>query len=328
MYKIVYFDTETTGLPSEGQGIEAQPHLLSASVVVDHYNGKTREFTPVEEYEVYNKDAGAYLTEEGMKINGITLEELNEKGLTQSEVHQRLLESFKDADVIICHNTKFDMQILWYEALRSRNQELVSFILNVRNFCTSINSRSYTFNNKGGKHMKLIEVFETLNGYQFDGAHNALADTLALRNIVQKMIHSGELKPNVLTDEPKYSYINIKVEDGKFISDISKISIKTLHPIITRTAVNTSVDEMLGEVFKFIDDSVIFFFSNKESLEDFNRMVAGTNIRSTFGFRLASHISLENKVDSMEMINIHKSNHQRKFVNGFTLLKDNGIFYR
>lgn len=327
MYKIVYFDTETTGLPEEGSGIDSQPHLLSASIVVDFYNGKTGEVVEGEKYEVYNKDAGQYLTEHAMKVNGITLDELEAKGIPLSEVIEKLLASFKDTTVIICHNTKFDMQILWYTALRTRNSDLIRTILNVRSFCTSINSRLYSINNKGGKHMKLVEVFKVLFGVEFDGQHNALADTIALRDITRKLVNMGEIRRNKLTDSSKYSYINIsKNEDGTFNSEVSKIDIKTVHPIFSKQTCNESLDDMVRSICEFADDSVILFFSNKESLDSFTNLINRSNTKTIFGFRLATYIGIED-TNTSEMISEHKKD-GRKIKNPFTLLKDNGIFYR
>lgn len=328
MYRVVFLDTETSGLVQDGKPIDQQPHILSFSAITELYNDKTREFLNVEEYEIYNSDLTEFVNEEAAKTNGITVEHLKEVGIPNDEFINRIWTTLKDADVIICHNTKFDIQLLWFMAMRNRHGELAQKIIQTKTLCTSIWSRGFKFNPTPGIHMKLVELYRTLYGKDFTGAHTALFDTIALRDCTHRLFELGELKPASLTETSRYSYVSYDLlENGNYKFQITKICPKTFFPAYTIETSSSSLLDFVQEFDNFIQQSTLIVFRNKKSMDDFQRAINGVgNYHTKFGFRISTHLNNELNLESRDMAEYHKTN-KFALIGGVTLMIDSGRFY-
>lgn len=328
MYNVVYLDTETTGLVQPTAPLSDQPYILSFSAITEKYNDKTREFLEIEKYEIYNKDVAEHITEEAAKTNGITHQQLAEIGISNDDFIAKIWNTLKDADVIICHNTKFDIQLLWFMAMRNKLGEFAQKLIQTKTLCTSAWSRGYSFNPKPGIQMKLTVLHETLFGWDFDNAHSALADTVALRNCTHKLLELGELKSTSLTETSRYSYVSYDLlESGGYKFQITKICPRTFFPALTIETSSSTLYDFVADFDDFIQQSTLIIFRNKKSMDDFQRIINGTdNYKTKFGFKISTHLNSELPFKSQEMAEYHKTN-KFALIGGVTLMIDSGKFY-
>lgn len=168
----VAWDTETTGLPV-GYPVASQKnvHLFDISRLLSiayvKYDAEGNEVDS-DHMIVYPDD----FIVDAVHIHGITPEHAKEYGLPFEEVYNRFLDSIKDCDTLVAHNSKFDESILMSECYR-RGFSVEPF-KKFKFVCTHKMTLS-TFL----KPMKLIYLYADLTGKELENAHNALADSRA-----------------------------------------------------------------------------------------------------------------------------------------------------
>lgn len=168
----VAWDTETTGLPV-GYPVASQKnvHLFDISRLLSiayvKYDAEGNEVDS-DHMIVYPDD----FIVDAVHIHGITPEHAKEYGLPFEEVYNRFLDSIKDCDTLVAHNSKFDESILMSECYR-RGFSVEPF-KNFKFVCTHKMTLS-TFL----KPMKLGYLYADLTGKELENAHNALADSRA-----------------------------------------------------------------------------------------------------------------------------------------------------
>lgn len=125
MIKLLFFDTETTGLDSETCGI----HQMSGSVVIDgeiveKFDFKFRPFDDC----VFQEDA--------LKLKDLSEEELMSRELSDSDVYNQfvnMLDKYvkkfdkKDKFYIVGYNIGFDINFLKKMFIRNKNEFLFSY---------------------------------------------------------------------------------------------------------------------------------------------------------------------------------------------------------
>ncbi|WNN12419.1 DEDDh 3'-5' exonuclease [Chryseobacterium phage MA9V-2] len=328
MHKIVYLDTETSGLPQRHGTLEQQPYIHSCSVIKEHFDERTGEHLEVEKYEVYDRDTVDLVNEATVKINGITKEYLLEHGIPSDEMYAKIKRSLADAEVIVCHNTKFDLQLLWYTALRRRDNELIMKILTTKTFCTSAYSRHYSISDKKPYQMNLRHLHDKLFGYVFDGAHNALADTIALRDCTHELLKRGEISAKHLTSPTYFSYVTFaEVGDDEWKLQISNICPKTFYPMTTQESSSFKLSELTKAFNDFTMASSVMFFRTKEDIQKIQTAcIENSGFCTTLGFKLMTYLNREDILDSRELAEYHKSI-DKKFINPFVLFSDNNNKY-
>jgi DNA polymerase III epsilon subunit-like protein len=168
----VAWDTETTGLPV-GYPVASQKnvHLFDISRLLSiayvKYDAEGNEVDS-DHMIVYPDD----FIVDAVHIHGSTPEHAKEHGLPFEEVYNRFLDSIKDCDTLVAHNSKFDESILMSECYR-RGFSVEPF-KNFKFVCTHKMTLS-TFL----KPMKLGYLYADLTGKELENAHNALADSRA-----------------------------------------------------------------------------------------------------------------------------------------------------
>lgn len=180
MRKILFYDTETSGLPKNYKASQTDtnnwPFICQLAWVVADENGnillqKDRLISPMRDGEL------AYqISAEASKVNGHTVENLTEKGLQLEVVIAEIAQDILGADLIVCHNLGFDLPVLACEMIRAKVTAAKK-----EKFCTMAASTDVCKiqGPYGYKWPKLQELHAHLFGAQFDGAHDALADILA-----------------------------------------------------------------------------------------------------------------------------------------------------
>jgi DNA polymerase III epsilon subunit-like protein len=188
--KVLVFDTETSGFPRKGYDYRDEKQswviqlgwMLCGSEKVYQQGG----FILKNEYKS-NMNPFAF------DAHHITVDTSNDIGLSDLTVLAIFTECANMADLIVCHNYAFDIQmieILYGEA---------SFTAQYQNFaakphyCTMKESTDTMKLPKkrgsGYKWPKLEELYPFLfNGETFDGAHDAFADVMATKRSYYELI--------------------------------------------------------------------------------------------------------------------------------------------
>jgi len=181
---LIFFDTETTGIPvwkepSEG---ENQPHLIQ--IAAELTDMESREV--IESMDVIIRPDGWEIPEETIELHGITEKIASAQGIPEKEAVQMFLDMHAKADLRVAHNKTFDERMIrialkrYYDDLDSEDIQPSDIWKTGESFCTMYGSRKAM----GFKKLPtLAEAYEAATGKKLDGAHNAMNDTKACRAI-------------------------------------------------------------------------------------------------------------------------------------------------
>jgi len=186
MKKELFLDTETTGLNEDAAIVQIAGIIVIDNIVKEEFNIKLKPHP------------GATISEEALKVTGLTREEINSYensyiGMLKFEsILSKYIDKYDKNDkyTLIGQNTKFDFEklIQFYE--RKQNPYLGSFI-NFKTYLDTlyivktlqfIDRLPYLENNK------LSTWCEYFNIELGDNAHDALADIRATRELFIKVI--------------------------------------------------------------------------------------------------------------------------------------------
>ncbi len=181
---ILFFDTETTGLPDFNKRARdpSQPHIvqLAAIAMTDDLT------TEIDAYNVIIKPDGWTIPKEASDVHGITMEKAA-CGIPEKEAAEKLLSMVALSALIVGHNIQFDKFIA---RIAMRRYELITdaqdqWWKQLPTFCTM---KSTTHLCKlpgpyGFKWPKLQEAYQHAFGETFAGAHDALADVRACARV-------------------------------------------------------------------------------------------------------------------------------------------------
>ena len=123
MPKVLVFDTETTGLPSNF-GIEYQPHIVQIAWQLWDTDGKTRSRAPIllDEKVYIIKPDGYIIPEESVRIHHIHHRKAVRNGVPIMFMLTEFDKVKKQADMVVCHNMAFDMLMMNIEHHRVFNE--------------------------------------------------------------------------------------------------------------------------------------------------------------------------------------------------------------
>ena len=196
--KSFIFDTETTGLPKQAGYNKYFSYtdltkynscrIVSICWYIYDDENKVKSFYNIIKPNNFIIDNNSI----ACKINGITQEIANDKGIDINDMFEQLKEDLYDVDRIIAHNINFDKHILLAELFRHNKQDIIDLFLKKDFYCTMEHGMpiaNITFkNSKKIKSPKLIELYKFFYNEEFDGAHNAEVDVIACAKCYFKMI--------------------------------------------------------------------------------------------------------------------------------------------
>lgn len=174
---ILFFDTETTGLPKDYNApvsdVENWPRIVQLSWVLADCNA-----TVLSECNYIIKPNGYDIPKQAESIHGISNAKALAEGYEIKAVLDEFLLAVKHADLIVGHNIDFDVKIVASELCRQNYKDELS---TKRRLCTmKISTNLCKLNGKYGyRYPKLQELYKTLFGHNFTNAHNSAADTKA-----------------------------------------------------------------------------------------------------------------------------------------------------
>ena len=173
--RILFFDTETTGLPANENApisqLENWPRMVEfAGILADEKGGLVRFSSLV-------KPDGFAIPEASTAIHGISTQRALDEGMRCTEVLSAFAAMVDEVDALCCHNAPFDVATVLAEALR------YDFPVNLKGvFCTKEQSADLCCipSKSGGyKWPKLKELHEYCFGWEHENQHSAFADAEA-----------------------------------------------------------------------------------------------------------------------------------------------------
>ena len=202
---ILFFDTETTGI-RDWKNPKFLPRVVQIGALLTDEEGKT-----ISELNVLLYPEGFdSVPEAAAAVHGFSFDMISKYGIGRELGLETFFELMDKADTIVAHNIEYDLDLLnieidyyrehgenqyvpeaWAEVLNSKQQ-----------FCTMLNSRDLMklplseaqasfFKDKGidqqYKNPRLQEAHIHFMGYDFEGAHDAMADVRACKDVYFKL---------------------------------------------------------------------------------------------------------------------------------------------
>jgi DNA polymerase-3 subunit epsilon len=267
---ILFFDTETTGLPKKWKApvtdLDNWPRLVQLAYLVYDFDGNL-----IHSCNEIVKPDGFTIPLDTSKVHGITTDIANQRGSKIEEVFELFSIHLKRAKVIVAHNMAYDEKIIGSELIRLGFQNILDEKVKI---CTMESTVDLCKINGpyGYKWPKLEELHRFLFNHDFNGAHDALADIQATAKCFwemfdRKLIHLTKFVRSRRIDSfenDKIVKINEAIESNDKIRIIYK---NTDNEITTRilSKLNYSKKVLpLEEIIKFsIDDNFITGFCHK-----------------------------------------------------------------
>ena len=185
--KVIVFDTETTGLPTERNPSITQPwkwpHIVQISFIL--YDTETRELLACQDHIIRVGD-DVVISKRSQEIHGITPSRCKRRGIDIKIALEDFNEHLRQADVVVAHNVSFDKRMVMVESIRNKMAQ--HFTIDGRRqpeFCTMKRSTELckieVTSKNGDKYFKyptLTELHEELFGTIPNGVHDSMADVL------------------------------------------------------------------------------------------------------------------------------------------------------
>lgn len=243
---VLFFDTETTGLPEKGAQWETDfkyfPNIASLAWI----------FRGVEKHFIIYPD-GWTIPQETTDIHGITTEYALEHGIKIDIVLAEFAEDILKASFIVAHNIYFDSSVVkanvlkhvgrqFYDEMRFEDGLYKGKRIDTMMKTIKFVQAKYP-DGRAGKWPKLEELYDKLfPGETFD-AHNSLSDCQALKRCLPELLNLGiiELVIKEYTGEQAATAPDPKVQN--------KIEFKQA-PVIVPGANVESMQEQVKEAIK------------------------------------------------------------------------------
>lgn len=217
---IIFFDTETTGLPLDcnapSSKLDNWPRLVQLAWIVSDCDGNV---ISSENHIIIPN--GFEIPSISASIHGITTEIAKSKGEKLVDVIDKFLGVLQNATAIAGHNISFDQHIVEAEILRCGRSNILK---SMPAYCTMKMSANYCNilnSNKEVKWPTLQELIFKLYGEKFEGAHNAMADIKATYRCFFTLVKLGVIK---LEDECADYYRGWKITNKRpFTSEEIKL---------------------------------------------------------------------------------------------------------
>lgn len=174
MQKILFFDTETTGVPKDYKAsyedVNNWPRVIQLAWILASADGTVIR----RKCDMVLPDGWEIPKETFWLNHGYSTEKSIEVGIPIATVLDAFYEAKLEADIICCHNLSFDHRIMWAEFIRAgrtprSGMHKICTMQKGTNLCRLPGARGF-------KWPKLEELYFFLFNKFFDGAHDAGAD--------------------------------------------------------------------------------------------------------------------------------------------------------
>lgn len=194
---ILFYDTETTGLPNRNRAFSypTQPYVAQLACLFES-DGEIMETTNV---LVQPYDDNWAMSAQSLAIHGKSREMCEQEGITLPQMLDQFIDMCVDADVLVCHNVGFDRLIMQMQAAKiDKDMDCKSIFEGKPHVCTMLAALPIVKAPKkdkrvGYKWPTLQETYRHFYGCEFDGAHDALADITATRSVFFELCQIGAM---------------------------------------------------------------------------------------------------------------------------------------
>lgn len=192
MKPILFYDTETTGLPIWAKPSEdpAQPYITQiAAELCDEETGET-----LQAINFLIEPEGWTIPEDIQKLTGITQEKAERFGIKIGCVLPHFFYLWQKSEIRVAHNEPFDMRMIRIAMMRDPAfQKHADKWKESPAFCTQSNStnilklppteRMLAAGRNTSKSPNLAEAYRHFTGKELDGAHNAAVDIMGCKAV-------------------------------------------------------------------------------------------------------------------------------------------------
>jgi len=179
----LFFDTETTGLPTKWDAdfcdVGNWPRMVQLGFLVYDDAGKLKESA-----DLIIKPEGFTIPQDATKIHGISTERALAEGIALAQALDRFVDCLDSAHTLIGHNVEFDQKVLGAELYRLGLHDDLETLKEVEKVCTMKSSTNYCAIPRGGygqgyKWPTLAQLHWKLFAKEFAGSHSAYKDAEA-----------------------------------------------------------------------------------------------------------------------------------------------------
>ena len=191
--KVLIFDTETTGLikgyNESLYDTDKYPYVVQLSWIL--FDTETHILVNVSD-NILKVPDGVDISEESVKIHGITKEISREKGKDPKMILRLFANDLKQSDICVCHNTRFDKRMMRIEFIRNK---MMDFIYKGHQewYCTMYKSKDICKIPRYNKYIHAREVLEKCKN-TFENNPSIGMETKKLRGELNQIIKT--LKEN------------------------------------------------------------------------------------------------------------------------------------
>ena len=176
--RILFFDTETTGLPKDFDADASEddnwPRIVSLSWIVAE-----PDKTIISQEHHIIKPNGFTIPKKASKVHGITTEKALSEGEDLSKVLDLFLDDFFRCGLAVGHNVSFDQKVVGSELLRTGRNNYIPGLPSCDTMSSSLWYCRIPGRDGRYKRPSLWELYWKLFGEGFTGAHDSLSDTKA-----------------------------------------------------------------------------------------------------------------------------------------------------
>lgn len=184
---ILFFDTETTGMADfkSPPSADHQPHLVQLGAILCDSHRRV-----VAEMNLLIKPTGWTVPDEAAAIHGITTDLASRYGVGLPATMRLFFALCERAELMVAHNFQFDDCITQAAYCRAGLHELLGLHRRRQSYCTMKSATPILkLPGKYGdfKWPNLQEAHQHFLGRKFEGAHDAMADVRACRDVYYAM---------------------------------------------------------------------------------------------------------------------------------------------
>lgn len=190
---ILFFDTETTGLPKNYKApitdVDNWPRMVQLAWI---YSGETQK-----SFDTIIRPDGYEIPEQAAAIHGITTEKAIAEGMDIKDALSMFSLVLAKADIVVGHNISFDRRIVGAEMIRAGFEDSLH---GKPRLCTMMASTNYCqLDGKYGyKWPKLEELYIKLFNVPFIDSHNAKFDIQATEKCFNELRTLGVITPEMI----------------------------------------------------------------------------------------------------------------------------------
>jgi DNA polymerase III epsilon subunit-like protein len=188
---LLFFDTETSGLPSRNRKIRADPLSWPRLVELGWILCQSDGSVIAEESRIACPE-GFDIPPEASSIHGITTETARKDGCPVADVLEKFCHAADQADILVAHHLAYDIRIILAELIRTGNRDMLP---KKPGLCTMRSSARYCGipgkHGKGFKNPSLSHLHSRLLDSRPPVSHRALPDARACAACYHELVQRG-----------------------------------------------------------------------------------------------------------------------------------------